>query len=587
MLRRKALWVAAVGLGLAVAGALYLGGRERESRLPRTARSSALPPAFNKALKEARRQVLRSNFAPDAVRALARLYHANRFYDEARACYGLVKADRAGLNARDHYYLADLAQDAGDLETAAAELGAVVAEAPDYLPARLALANVLLKSGQVEEAEKAYQAVLAVEAGQPQAMFGLARMELRRGDDAAAVARLDALMAAHPEMTSAAGLYAQVLDRLGRRDRVPEMTVRSRQRPEPEPDDPWLDALLADCYDKQSLGLKFEEFFACGEVDRAVPLLGRFEQLDPSSPIPHVLRGVSFSRVKDEADAVKEYSRALEMGADPEKVCPHIELSLVALGRAPEAARILSDYHGKRPDSIAILTAYSDAVLAEGDAVLARRLLEELLAREPYLFDQNMSLARILWTAGEHDQAAACLRRAAEVSPKDPVSRSFLAQYYLEKGDPDAAIGPLEQALAQGAPSREASQRLTTMLYGAYVLAGEAVAAKGEGERAVSHYYDQAIFLVPGNPAAYAGKAKACAKLGRLAEAEKALKTLLSLEPTNPTVYLSLGDVYSADGSRDDARQNWQKAYDLAPASYADLRAALRSRLDGAEPASP
>lgn len=588
MLRRKALWLAVVCAGLAIAAALYLGNRRRESRLPPSVESAALPAPFRTALRQDRRQVLKANFAPDAVRALARLYQANRFYPEAQACYALLRADGVALNARDHYYLADIAQNQGDLETAAIELRTVEEEAPDYLPARLGLGNVLLKSGRVEEAEKEDTAILAIDAGQPQALFALARIDLRKGDDPAAVARLDSLMAGHPEMTSAAGLFAQVLDRLGRRDRVAELTVRSRQRPEPEPDDPWLDALLADCFDKQTLGLKFEEFFACGEVERALPLLGRFEELDPKSPIPHVLRGVSFSRVKDEADAVTEFKKALDMGADPEKVCPHIELSLVALKRAPEAAKILSDYHERRPDSIAILTAYSDAVLAEGDLTLARRLLEELLAREPNLFDQNMSLARILWTAGERDQAAVCLRRAADVSPKDTVSRVFLGQYYVEKREPEAALGPLEQALAQPAVSAEAADRLKTLLYGAYMLAGEAAASRGDGEGAVARDYDPAIRLLPANPAAYAGKAKVCAGLGRLAEAEKALERLVSLQSSNPTVYLSLGDVYNADGNRDAARENWRKAYELAPASYAELRAAIASRLNaGPNPNSP
>lgn len=118
------------------------------------------------------------------------------------------------------------------------------------------------------------------------------------------------------------------------------------------------------------------------------------------------------------------------------------------------------------------------------------------------------------------------------------------------------------------------------------MLDGETVSARGDGEGAVARDYDPAIRLLPANPAAYAGKAKACASLGRLAEAEKALEKLVSLQPSNPTVYLSLGDVYSADGNRQAARESWRKAYELAPANYTELRAALSSRLNQA-PASP
>ncbi len=584
MLLRKALWLAILGAGLAILAAFWLVARQRDARLPQTARSDSLPPQFNRALKDARRQVVRANFGPDSIRALARLYQANRLYDDAQACFAMIQAVSPGLNAHDHYYLADIAQNEGRLEDAATQLRAVEAEAPDYLPARLELANVLLKSGDFEGAEREYEGVLGVAAGQPQAMFGLARVDLHKGDDGAAVARLDKLMAQHPEMTSAAGLYAQVLDRLGRRERVAELTVRSRQRPEPEPEDPWLDALLTDCYDQQALGLKFEEFFTCGEADRAVPLLGRFEQLDPRSPIPHLLRGVSFSRVKDESAAVREFTQALQMGADPEKVCPHIAHSLLALGRAPEAVRILSEYHAKRPDSIPILTAYGDTVLATGDTKLGKTLLLDLLEKEPYLFDQNMSLARILWTEGDRDQAAVYLRRAADVSAKDTVSRSFLGEYYLGKGDPQAAIGPLEQVVDAGPARADADPRLRTMLYAAYMVAGESESARGQGALAVTKFFDRAIRLAPDNAAAYADKAKACAKLGQLSDAEAALQTLQTLQPRNPTVYLSLGDVLFEDGKREEARRNWQQAYDLTPERSTELRAALSSRLTAPAP---
>jgi tetratricopeptide (TPR) repeat protein len=540
-----------------------------------------LPPAFARALQSARDRAHGGGHSADDIRALAHLYHANRLYDEARASYELLAAEPGGLDAQDHYYLADIAQYQGDLDRAEAELRSVFRTAPDYLPARLALGNVLFKEGQAEDSKKEYTDVLASDADQPQAMFALAKIELLEGDDDAAVARLNALMSSHPEMTSGAGLFAQILDRRGDKVRMAEMTLVSRQRPEPEPADPWLDALLADCYDKQSLGLKFEEYYTCGEIDRAVPLLGRFEELDPKSPIPNLLRGVMQSRIHDDAGAVREYREALDKGGDPEKICPYIAQSMFALGQNSEAAELLARYYALKPDSIPILTAYADAAVKLGNTELARTLLAKVLDKEPYLVAQNMSLARILWTAGDRDQAAKYLEQAAKGTANDVLSRSFLAEYYLGKGDPLSAIAPLEQALASGNLQAATLQKLTAMLVAAYLLAGGAEEEKGHYDVAVSDYYEKAIRVAPGNPSGYARKARACARAGQFRGAADALEKLASLQARNPTVFLSLGDVRYQAGERDEARRDWQKALELAPDGDTLLREAISLRLTG------
>jgi tetratricopeptide (TPR) repeat protein len=216
-----------------------------------------LPAQFDQVLQTARDKVRSHGNDPGEMRKLAHLYQANRLYPEARGCYQAIAVTPAGLTARDHYYLADIAQNENDLAGAQTELRAVLQTEPGYVPARLALAEALFKSGREEEAGKEYSAVLAIEAHHPQASLGLARIELQRGDEEAAVARLDELMAEHPEATSAAALFAQVLERRGEADRAIAMAQWSLQKPEPIPADPWMSELWVDLYDIQRLGLKF------------------------------------------------------------------------------------------------------------------------------------------------------------------------------------------------------------------------------------------------------------------------------------------------------------------------------------------
>jgi tetratricopeptide (TPR) repeat protein len=565
----------------AALGCLLLPRLVAERRLPAERAYGSLPRAFAAALRTAREACLSDGLAPASVRALARLYQANRLDAEARACYAVVATGSGGLGAHDHYFLSEMDQYAGDLDGAERELRATAAADPAYAPARLALADVLFKSGQPEAAEREYQALLALDPHQPQALFALSRIALQRGDDGAALARLNDLLSIHPEMTSGAALLAQVLDRRGESARAEVMRRWSRQKPEPVPPDPWADELLGDCYDTQRLALKYEEYITSGELGRATPFMSRVELLDPGSPVPSLVRGWTHARAHEDAEAVEDYRKSLKLGGDPEKLGPYMAESLLALGRTDEALDELARLTARKPDSIPLLTSYSGAALRKGDTALARRLLEGVLAREPYLPDPNMSLARILWSAGDRDGAAKCLLRVAETSPGDVPSRALLGEYYLGRSEPAAAAPYLELALgrSQGEPDR--TRELGAQLLRAYMDAGRAEDDAGRTAEALSRYYDKAALLAPADPGVHARRAEAAARVGDLDRAADSLKRLAGLQPSNPTIVLSLGDVLYHRGDREGARLNWERALTLAAPADADLRSALGARLNG------
>ncbi len=75
-----------------------------------------------------------------------------------------------------------MALDESDSDQAIAELRATLGQDPGYAPAILALADALFRSGQPDEAAKNYKAALDRESDQPQALLGLARVDLQHGD---------------------------------------------------------------------------------------------------------------------------------------------------------------------------------------------------------------------------------------------------------------------------------------------------------------------------------------------------------------------------------------------------------------------
>ena len=188
----------------------------------------------------------------------------------------------------------------------------------------------------------------------------------------------------------------------------------------------------------------------------------------------------------------------------------------------------------------------ADLAVQQGDPVRTRALLTALLKKEPYLYTANMQLAKILWTEHAQAEAVICLTRVTKAFPADVASRGLLGQYYLEQEDFAAAVAPLEQALPLAAAGSPARERLGAMLETALGrLAGDCAAAK------------------------------------QFRRAADALTRLAALQPENPTILISLGDMVYQDGDAAAARVHWGRALALAAPGDVALRDALTVRLNG------
>ncbi|HEY1764502.1 MAG TPA: tetratricopeptide repeat protein [Opitutaceae bacterium] len=578
--RRLVITVIAGAAAIGLAAALIVMRRPGRPRLPASARYESLPSSFSAALEQARRKAEEPSGNGDATRDLARLYQANRLYPEAKACFAVVAAGPGGLTPKDHYLLAAIAEDESDLGAAEVELKATLAADPRYRPARLQLAEVFFKTGRPDEAAKEYQRVLSSEPDQTQAAFGLARIELQQGDETDAIDRLSRVMAKHPDSASAAALLANLEGRRGNTAEAAALKARSEETHEPIPSDPWLGGLLVDCYDLQRLGIAFEQLRLTGQIDQALPLLNRLQDLDPNGWIAPMLRGWSLKEAGRYPDAVAQYREALSKGGDPERICPLLAATLLTEHKPEEAESMLAGYRAKFPHSQPILLSSSEVAVWLKDRPLARSLLTEVLRTEPYLYMPNMSLFQLLWNEGQRDAAAECLKRVVLVYPGDLDARGLLAQYYMEKSDPWSAIAPLEQAVAVAPPKDERRERLTKMLDTAYLTAGSLEAARGRYADAVS-YAEKSIRFVPDGVRGYALKANVCRRMRDFKGAAEALNKLASVKPGDPSVELSLGDSLYQEGDRDAARTHWEHALQAAPANASDLRNAISLRLAG------
>ena len=142
--------------------------------LPRLALDS-YSPAARDAISRAYQDATARSTDPVAVGTLARTLHAWEQWSAAHDVY--ARAQALAPRAFEWLYLDALVlQRLARHADAAARLEQALRLSPDYLPARVALAESLLESGDLERSQQLFDALRREPAAEPAAEFGLGRI---------------------------------------------------------------------------------------------------------------------------------------------------------------------------------------------------------------------------------------------------------------------------------------------------------------------------------------------------------------------------------------------------------------------------
>jgi tetratricopeptide (TPR) repeat protein len=156
-------------------------------------------------------------------------------------------------------------------------------------------------------------------------------------------------------------------------------------------------------------------------------------------------------------------------------------------------------------------------------------------------------------------------------------SRALLGQYYVSTDQASIGVPYIEQALEQEKDG-QIREQLRTLLGSAYFKAAAAFSSAGKYEQA-GEVAEKAAGVLSNDVRLLSVAAENFAAAKNYRRAEAALQKLISLQPDNPTLYLSLGDLEAEEGESAQARQDWQMALARLPAGDTELRPELQSRL--------
>ena len=271
------------------------------------------------------------------------------------------------------------------------------------------------RRGQLERAARVYEAALAENPNNPDALHLVGLVALQRGDPSEAV-----LM-----MERAATL---------------------------KPADATIQANLAEAYK------------AVGQTDRAVGCCRAALRLQPNYPEAHFNLGLMLNRLGDVDGAIEHFREAIRL--KPEFAAAHNSLGNALRVQGDKGAAF---QHFQR-------AVWLDPGLAEGRCNLGRMLAEQGLPKEglvhcqeavrlrPGLAAAHNNLGNVLQALGRLEEAKACLLEAVRLDPDQAATYAGLAHVWEQLGEFDLAHDSIREALRREPRRAGALAKLATRL---------------------------------------------------------------------------------------------------------------------------
>lgn len=370
--------------------------------------------------------------------ALSQLYHANGAYDQALQCYTCLRRLQPREPKWPHLE-ANLMALYGRMEDAIPREARAVALAPDYVPARLRLANEYQKSGRWKEARATFNDVLARAKDNPYALLGIALCDIQDGNWDGASDTLRHAIDTNPEFVGAMSLMVTVYDHYGDSEHAEALRQTIGRREFIDLEDPWLDRLMDECYDAYRISVAAAVQNFAGHTDVAEALLRRAVALEPQAATYHRQLGNLLFKNSRLAEAKPQFETAVQLqpsDADAWLLLYQVEQSMQDMAAASQTL------------TLALANCPNSASLHLERAHLLRALgrVDEEAAElhASYIADTRDArpleeLALLYLSHNRVDDAMAELKEALLRQPDDPHAMGMMTYCYIKLGDEASA----------------------------------------------------------------------------------------------------------------------------------------------------
>ncbi len=422
-------------LGTLLVFALTLSGCERGSGSPAIDTSVFGP--------EVRRQLdaglEASRRAPDDAAEQGRLgmlLHAYQLLEPAAEAYGRA-AVLEPENFRWRYYRGRALSSAGRNAEALALLTEALPMREDYAPGWVAIADLLLESGDAEAAERHYRKAVEVDPLSARALYGLAKSLRARGDLEAAAEAYRTTLRLQPRFGAAHYSLGLLYRDQGDADRATEhlLLADSYRHSQAPARDPLMGEVVNLAAGAADLTKSAIDLYGEGKVEAAIANLDAAVELDPE----FVPARVNLIKIHGDAGrydlAEKHYRAAIEVSPNAQQARFNYARALIQQTRLAEAQTELERVVEINPHLADAQVLLGSLFEEQGLAVAAVRHYELALESKPAHPQGNLMLVKHRLAAGRIAEADSHARRllAAETTSL-PILVFRLGLFYEQAG---------------------------------------------------------------------------------------------------------------------------------------------------------
>ncbi len=349
-----------------------------------------------------------------AAGALGRALHAWDQLEDAHQAY--LRAHALAPKTFEWLYLdAVVLYRLARYEEAAGQFRRALALSPDYLPARVKLADAAFRTGLTDEARRIYEALRSGPLTQPFAEYGLGLIAAGEGRHEAAITHLQRAIDLFPQWGEAHYALALSYSRLGR----PQDAERA----------------MAGRLQHGAAGPGLED-----------PVLATASSVR-NDAVAALQRGIKLDQDGDRAGAIAAHEEAVTR--DPAFAQAHLNLILL-YGSAANWAKV--DEHYRKAVALGYSLAdvhynYGYAQQLQNHWDQAEAAYRRALDSNPHHFRAHLNLAVALERRKDLEGAAVEFRLAADAEPTSRPARFYLGRVLLELQRFSEAIAELEQIL--------------------------------------------------------------------------------------------------------------------------------------------
>jgi tetratricopeptide (TPR) repeat protein len=396
----------------------------------------SFPGPAREALSRVHREAVAHPDSVERVGALARTLHAWELWESAHQTY--ERLQHLDPNAFEWRYLDSVVlQRLARHAEAATQLRRSLEILPDYLPARVKLAEALLETGRLDESKSLFSALVKEAAAEPAALLGLGRIAASEGRHDEAVALLERAVKLFPQLGAAYYALARSYRSLGRAEEA-----------------------------RRALAMHQEHGARWPALSDEV--LARATALRDDAR-GHVRRGTKLADEGDLPGAIAAHQAALAI--EPSLADAHSNLISI-YGRAGEWTKAEEHYLAVVALGVNVADAHYDYGVLLGLQEkwdLAADAYRKALAANPLHAQARNNLGQILERSRQFEDAAGEYRKALESQPGFRLARFNLGRMLIALGRPAEAAAQLEKLVE---PRDAEAARYMFALSVAHVRAG-------------------------------------------------------------------------------------------------------------------